>query len=123
VTGGSLDIRTTPLLHTWPGFATKEIAPVEVGGEKWRRLKIAFPDSVNSHTREQISCFGTDGPLRRHDGTVDILGGGTGLNYASGYRDAGGIVVPTRRRVHAYEGTTSSSRSRCSSPSTSARWW
>ena len=59
---------------------------------------------MKSHTREQISCFGPDGLLRRHDYTVDILGGGTGLNYASGYQDIDGIIVPTRRRVYAYEG-------------------
>jgi hypothetical protein len=42
--------------------------------------------------------------LRRHDYTVDILGGATGLNYASDYVDAGGIMVARQRRVYAYEG-------------------
>jgi hypothetical protein len=42
--------------------------------------------------------------LRRHDYTVDILGGATGLNYASDYRDVSGIVIPTKRRIYAYEG-------------------
>jgi hypothetical protein len=27
-----------------------------------------------------------------------------GLNYASEYRDVAGIMVPTKRRVYAYEG-------------------
>jgi hypothetical protein len=35
---------------------------------------------------------------------TDILGGATGLNYASDYRDVDGISVPTKRRVYAYEG-------------------
>jgi hypothetical protein len=52
----------------------------------------------------QISCFGTDGLLRRHDYTVDVLGGATGLNYAFDYRDVDGIMIPTTRRVYAYEG-------------------
>ncbi|MET0699641.1 MAG: hypothetical protein ABWY93_08245 [Mycobacterium sp.] len=94
----------TPFLYTWPGFVTEEIAAIHVDGETWRRLKVTFPDYVKSHTREQISCFGPDGLLRRHDYTVDILGGATGLNYASGYRDVGGIIIPTIRRVYAYEG-------------------
>ncbi len=94
----------TPFLYTYPGFTSEEIAPITVEGETWRRLKVIFPDSVKSHTREQISCFGPDGLLRRHDYTVDILGGATGLNYASEYRDVDGIIVPTRRRVYAYEG-------------------
>jgi hypothetical protein len=94
----------TPFLYTCEGFATEEIPSIQVEGETWRRLKVTFPDTVKSHTREQISCFGPDGLLRRHDYTVDILGGATGLNYASGYRDVDGIIVPTRRRVYAYEG-------------------
>jgi hypothetical protein len=94
----------TPFIYTRKDFATEEISSIEVEGETWRRLKIIFPDSVKSHTREQISCFGPDGLLRRHDYTVDILGGATGLNYASEYRDVDGIIVPTKRRVYAYEG-------------------
>ena len=94
----------TPFLYTHEGFITEEIAPIQVEGETWRRLKVTFPDEVKSHTREQISCFGPDGLLRRHDYTVDILGGATGLNYASEYRKVDGIIVPTRRRVYAYEG-------------------
>jgi hypothetical protein len=94
----------TPFLYTHDGFTTEEIPSIEVEGETWRRLKVTFPDDVKSHTREQISCFGPDGLLRRHDYTVDILGGATGLNYASDYRDVDGIIVPTKRRVYAYEG-------------------
>jgi hypothetical protein len=94
----------TPFLYTYPGFASEEIEPIQVDGERWRRLKVTFPDNVKSHTREQVSCFGPDGLLRRHDYTVDILGGATGLNYAMDYRDVDGIIVPTKRRVYAYEG-------------------
>lgn len=94
----------TPFLYTHAGFATEEIPSIQVEDETWRRLKVTFPDSVKSHTKEQISCFGPDGLLRRHDYTVDILGGATGLNYASDYRDVDGIIVPTKRRVYAYEG-------------------
>jgi hypothetical protein len=94
----------SPFLYTYKGFVTEEIPSIQVDGETWRRLKVTFPDNVKSHTREQISCFGPDGLLRRHDYTVDILGGATGLNYASDYRDVDGIIVPTKRRVYAYEG-------------------
>ena len=94
----------TPFLYTQRGFETEEIAPISVDGEAWRRLKITFPAHIKSHSREQISCFGPDGLIRRHDYTVDILGGATGLNYASAYRDVGGIIIPTKRRIYAYEG-------------------
>jgi hypothetical protein len=94
----------TPFLYTHDGFVTHEIPSIQVDGETWRRLKVTFPDNVKSHSREQISCFGPDGLLRRHDYTVDILGGATGLNFASDYRDVDGIIVPAKRRVYAYEG-------------------
>jgi hypothetical protein len=94
----------TPFLYSWPGFHTQEISPIEVDGEAWRRLKVRFPDYIKSHTHEQIFCFGPDGLLRRHDYTVDILGGARGLNYASDYRDVDGIVIPTTRHVYPWEG-------------------
>jgi hypothetical protein len=94
----------TPFLYTHDGFTTEEIPSIQVVGETWRRLKVTFPDNVKSHAKEQISCFGPDGLLRRHDYTVDILGGATGLNYASDYRNVDGIIVPTKRRVYAYQG-------------------
>ena len=92
--GEALWTYLTPFLYTYEGFVTEEIADIRVDGETWRRLRVTFPDYVKSHTREQISCFGPDGLLRRHDYTVDILGGATGLNYASEYRDVGGLIFP-----------------------------
>jgi hypothetical protein len=94
----------TPFLYTWPGFVTEEIAPIEVDGETWRRLQVTFPDNIKSHTCQQISCFGPDGLLRRHDFTIDILGGATGLLYATGYRNIDGIIIPTTRRGYAWQG-------------------
>lgn len=80
---------TIPFVYTRPGFETEEMS---------------FPENVRSHTQTQISCFGPDGLLRRHDYTVDILGGAKALNYASDYRSIDGIVFPTARRVVAYQG-------------------
>ena len=93
-----------PFLCTWPGFATEEIASIEVGGEAWRRLKVTFPDHIKSHTREQIACFGPDGLLRRHDFTFDVLGGAPGQLYATDYRNVHGFIFPTTRRAYAGEG-------------------
>jgi hypothetical protein len=94
----------SPFLYAQPGFVTEEISPIEVDGEQWRRLKVNFPNHIKSHTKEQISCFGPDGLLRRHDYTVDILGGATGLNYAYDYKQIGGLQFFSKRRVYAYEG-------------------
>jgi hypothetical protein len=89
----------TPFLYTWPGFVTEEIAPMEVDDETWRRLKVTFPDHIKSHTRQQISCFGPDGLLRRHDFAIDVVGGAPAMLYATDYRDVAGITIPTTRRA------------------------
>ena len=94
---------TIPFLYTYPGFVVEELAPWHEDGEQWRPLKATFPDSFPSHTREQISYFGRDGLLRRHEYTVDILGGAQGVNYAYDYRDFDGIMVPTTRRIFSYD--------------------
>lgn len=94
---------TSPFLYTYPGFETEEIEPWQEDGEVWRRLKVTFPDYVASHTRTQITHFGPDGLMRRHDYTVDVLGGTPGANYVSGYREVQGIMMPTKRRVYAYD--------------------
>jgi hypothetical protein len=99
-------------LDRWQKVRTVE-AVASITGAIWyvkgrpdvlKDVVVTFPDTVKSHTREQISCFGPDGLLRRHDYTVDILQGGTGLNYASDYTDVDGIIIPATRRVYAYQG-------------------
>ena len=95
---------TMPFLATWPGFATEEIAPIEAGGETWRRLKVTFPDHIETHSREQVFCFGPDGLLRRHDFAIDILGGVPSQLNATGYREVDGIIIPATRRAYAPDG-------------------
>jgi hypothetical protein len=53
-----------------------------------------------AHTRRQTYYFDSAGLLRRLDYAVDILGGGAAVHYPSAYREFGGIMVPTRRRVY-----------------------
>jgi hypothetical protein len=94
----------TPFLYTWPGFVTEEIAPIEADGETWRRLKATFPDHIKTHSRQQITCFGPDGLLRRHDFTIDLLGGVPTQLHATRYRDVDGITIPATRRAYAWQG-------------------
>jgi hypothetical protein len=94
---------TSPFLYTYPGFASEEIAPWHENGEQWRRLKVTFPDHIASHCKTQVTHFGPDGLMRRHDYTVDILGGASGANYVSDYRAVQGIRMPTKRRIYAYD--------------------
>jgi hypothetical protein len=94
---------TTPFVYSGAQFVTEEIDPIEIDGEMWRRLKVTFPEYLKTHTREQISCFGPDGLLRRHDFTIDILGGAPSQLLATGYRDVDGIIIPATRRAYAGE--------------------
>ena len=94
---------TIPFLYTYSGFVTEELGPWCEDGEEWRPLKVTFPDYIATHTREQISYFGKDGLLRKHEYTVDILGGARGLNYAADYRNVNGIMIPTKRRVFSFD--------------------
>jgi hypothetical protein len=61
---------------------------------------VIFPEDIASHTREQVSYFGPDGLLRRHDYAVDVLGGATGAPIRPRLREHGGILMPHRRRVY-----------------------
>jgi hypothetical protein len=92
---------TQPFLYAYAGFETEEIDPWEEDGEIWRRLKVIFPDHIASHTRQQVTYFGPDGLMRRHDYAVDVLGGATGAHYVWDYRVFNGIAIPTRHRVFA----------------------
>jgi hypothetical protein len=94
---------TSPFLYTYPGFESEEIEPWDENGERWRRLRVTFPDHIVSHTKTQITHFGPDGLMRRHDYTVDILGGATGANYTTNYRDCQGLMMPMTRRIYAYD--------------------
>jgi hypothetical protein len=90
-----------PFLCTGAGFVTEEIDPVEVESETWRRLNVTFPDHVKTHSRQQTLCFGPDALLRRHDFTIDILGGIPSALNATDYRNIDGIVIPATRRAFA----------------------
>jgi hypothetical protein len=93
---------TAPFLLKEPGFVTKEIEPWSEDGEAWRRLEVTFPASVPSHSTRQIFYFDAQGLLRRHDYSVDIIGGSASAHYVYDHQEVGGIIFPTRRRVYAY---------------------
>jgi hypothetical protein len=94
---------TIPFLYTTPGFTTWELDTWEEQEEQWERLNVIYPPSITTHGCEQTSYFGPEGLLRRHQYTVDALGGARGVNYAYEYRDVGGLMVPMKRRVYAYD--------------------
>jgi hypothetical protein len=90
---------TAPFSFAMPGFEAEEIDGWRENDETWRGLRVRFPKHIATHSSEQMFYFGKDGLLRRHDYTVEISAT-KGAHYVSDYREFGGIMVPTRRRVY-----------------------
>jgi hypothetical protein len=90
----------TPFLFALPGFTTQEIGPWNEDGEKRRRLKVTFPDSVATHSPEQVFHIDGDGLIARLDYSASVTGGVASAHYVSGYRDVGGVKLWTKRRAY-----------------------
>jgi hypothetical protein len=80
-------------LERWNSFRTLE-ARMSIGGG-------IFAAKQNPGLQDNV---GPDGLMRRHDYTVEVLGGATGANYSTDYKEFQGIKIPTTRRVYAYDG-------------------
>jgi hypothetical protein len=91
---------TAPFLFTYPGVKTRETEPWQEDGETWRRLEITFPSTVATHNPVQIFYYDSQGMQRRMDYAPDVAGNPPVAQYTSEPKTFGGIVFPTRRRVH-----------------------
>ena len=90
---------TTPFLFMRPGFDLTEL-PVRRTDAVRRRLRVAFPADVPTHSRIQDFYFDEELRLIRLDYTADIIGWwARGAHVCREHRTFDGIVVPTRRRV------------------------
>jgi hypothetical protein len=91
---------TIPFLFEWPGFEVSEGEPIEVEGERWRRLNAVFPDDLHTHSRRQCFYFDSRGLLRRHDYTAQVVSRfANAVHLCDEHREVEGLVLPTRRRV------------------------
>jgi hypothetical protein len=90
----------TPFLFALPGFTTEEIEPWNENGEKRRRLKVTFPNSVATHSSEQVFHVDGEGLIARLDYSANVTGGIPTAHYVSGYRDIDGVKLWTRRRAY-----------------------
>jgi len=89
-----------PFIFASPGFEVHELDPWEERGEVWRRLAVTFPPEIRAHAPQQVFYFGTDGLLRRQDYTTNEFGApAKAAHYSYDYREFGGLMFPTRRRV------------------------
>ena len=90
---------TQPFTLTLPGFETRELEPWQEGGSQWRRLQVAWPSYLATHSDEQTLYFDDDGLLARHDYDVEISGGTSAAHYVSDYDEVDGIKLPTKHRL------------------------
>jgi hypothetical protein len=90
---------TQPFTVTMPGFQTSELEPWDEAGEQWRRLRVAWPSYLATHSNEQTLYFDGDGLLARHDYDVEISGGTSAAHYVSDYAEVAGIRLPTKHRI------------------------
>jgi hypothetical protein len=90
---------TQPFTFTLPGFETSELDPWEESNERWRRLRVIWPDNLASHSKEQTLYFNDNGNVVRHDYDVEISGGTNAAHYPSAYTEVSGIRLPTKHRI------------------------
>jgi hypothetical protein len=91
---------TQPFSFTLNGFRVTELEPWEEAGQRWRRLLVAWPGNLATHSTEQTLYFAPDGLLVRHDYDVEISGGATAVHYLADHLDVQGITVPTTHRIY-----------------------
>lgn len=91
---------TEPYSLTFPGVHTEEIGSWNEDGQTWRRLAVRYPDTVGTHSADQVVYVDSDGLLRRRDYQVDIAAGAPAAHYMNDHREFGGVIIPMQRIVH-----------------------
>ncbi|WP_193043275.1 hypothetical protein [Mycolicibacterium baixiangningiae] len=91
---------TEPYHLTFPGVQIEELGTWHENGQTWRRLGVRYPDSIATHSADQMLYVDGDGLLRRRDYQVDIAGGSPAAHYMDHHREFDGIVLPVTRVVH-----------------------
>ncbi|KRE31868.1 hypothetical protein ASG82_02585 [Mycobacterium sp. Soil538] len=89
-----------PYSLTFPGVQTEELGDWHEDGQTWRGLGVRYPDSIATHSADQVLYVDSDGLLRRRDYQVDIAGGSPAAHYMDEHREFDGIVLPLKRVVH-----------------------
>jgi hypothetical protein len=92
-----VDLSHDTILYGHAGFQVTEISPWQEGAERWRGLRVTFPDEIASHSKEQDFYFGDDFLLRRQDYHVDVAGGVPTAQYVHDIVEVEGLRYSTKR--------------------------
>lgn len=85
---------TQPFTYALPGFQAEEIEPWSGNGERWRRLRVTWPDEPVGHSKVQTLYVGDDNLLGRLDYEIEIAAGSKGAHFLTSYEEIAGIMVP-----------------------------
>jgi hypothetical protein len=92
---------STPMLLMRDGITVTERGTWPEAGEQWRRLEVSFPPDLHTHCRRQTFYVDAAGLVRRHDYVAEPIGRwARAAHYCASHQSLGGLVFPTRRRVH-----------------------
>jgi hypothetical protein len=92
---------SAPFMFLGDGFEVEEIEPWQQDGERWRRLRVRFPDDIPTHSPEQDFYFDDAGRLRRLDYTAEVFGSwAKAAHLCFDHKWFSGLLVPARRRVY-----------------------
>ena len=83
-----------------PGVHTEEGEPWTEDGQRWRRLHVSYPDTVATHSPQQVLYVDDDGLIQRRDYQVDIAGGSSAAHYVSDFDEVDGVVIPRTRMIY-----------------------
>ena len=90
----------TPFLLDYPGFVIKEAAPGPGALSSLHRLEVTFPDTIPTHSKEQVFYFDEKYLLRRLDYTAEVVGSWAhAAHLCDVYKTFDGIKAPTKRIV------------------------
>ena len=89
-----------PFFFLWEGFDLEVLEPMTVSSSSWFRLKVTMPEDLPTHSRQQIFYFDEFWHLMRLDYVAEVIGGWAhAAHLCENYRQFGGLMAPTRRRV------------------------
>lgn len=92
---------SVPFVLIDPAYELEDVGTWQEGEQSWRKLKVTFPSHIHTHCQQQVFYIDNSGLIRRHDYTAEPFGEySRAAHYPSDYREFGGLVFPTRRRVH-----------------------
>ncbi|GAX49706.1 hypothetical protein [Streptomyces olivochromogenes] len=79
---------------------TEEAEPWYEEGATWLALRVTYPKTFATPSKQQTLYFDESGLLRRTEFGFELLGPGPAVHHASLHRRFDGIVIPTRHRVY-----------------------